>query len=320
MILAIDNKGTQITAENAVRGKEYYCPVCNSRLTLKRGRVKAPHFSHLHIIDCMRYLYKRESVEHLELKHVLYLALTPDHHTAMEFYLHEIEQIADLLVNKNRALEIQLSQISPELIVRRTKGYASLGIDAIWLLDTATIKHDSNYMYPTHFQLSTQSGHKIYSIDLKSHSITVWHIGNHMGCSRFNYKKEQLTAEELITGGQSPTPITNKKLSRPELKNIIAREKSQRTVQNLTLTFLYHTGLTVETLPEYLTYSTPNDHYLMNSPLEWKLFIHYHLERGTFSKTLFKEMLKRRIMFNCPDADTLSNRLIEDYIMLYNSQ
>ncbi len=320
MILAIDNEGTQITAENAVKGKEYFCPVCNSRLTLKRGRVKAPHFSHLHIIDCMRYLYKRESAEHLEIKHVLYLALTPHHHTAMEFYLHEIEQIADLLVNKNLALEIQLSQISPELIVRRTAGYASLGIDSVWLLDTASIKSDGSYMYPTHFQLSTQSDHKIYTIDLKSHKITVWHIGSHMGCSRFKYEKERITPEGLITDGQGRMPVTSRKLSRLELKNIIAREKNQRTVQNLTLTFLYHTGLTVETLPEHLTYTTPNDRFLMNSPLEWKLFIHYHIERGTFSKTLFKEMLKPRIMFDCPDRETLSNRLIEDYLMLCNSQ
>ena len=316
----MNDQGEQITAENAERGQKYFCPVCNSRLTLKRGGVKAAHFSHLHIIDCMRYLYKRESAEHLELKHVLYLELTPHHHTAMEFYLHEIEQIADLLVNKNHALEIQLSQISPALIVKRTKGYASLGIDATWLLDTASIKHDSNYMYPTHFQLSTQSGHKIYTIDLKSHAITVWHIGSHMGCNRFNYRKEHITPKELIAGGPAEKHITNRKLSRHELKNIIAREKSQRTVQNLTLTFLYHLGLTVETLPEYLTYSTPNDRYVMNSPLEWKLFIYYHLERGTFSKTLFKEMLKPRIMFDAPQIDVLSNRLIEEYIMLYNSQ
>lgn len=320
MILAIDNHGAQITAENAVRGQKYFCPVCNSRLTLKQGRVKAAHFSHLHIIDCMRYLYKRESNEHLELKHVLYLALTPHYQTAMEFYLHEIEQIADLLVNKNRALEIQLSQISPELIVGRTKGYASLGIAATWLLDTAAIKSDTNYMYPTHFQLSTQSGHRIYTIDLNSHAITVWHIGNHMGCNKFKYKKEQITPADLITGGPAPTRVTNKKLSRHELKNIIAREKSQRTVQNPTLTFLYQSGLKIETLPEYLTYSTPNDRFLMNSPLEWKLYIYYHLEQGAFNKTRFKEMLRPRIMFDCPHLDTLSNKLIEDYVMLYNSQ
>lgn len=319
MILAIDNQGEQIIAENAVKGKEYFCPVCHSRLTLKRGKVKPVHFSHLHIIDCMRYLYKRESVEHLELKHVLYLALSPLHQTAMEFYLHEIEQIADLLIDKNLALEIQLSQISPELIVKRTKGYASLGIATIWLLDTATVKSDGNYMYPTHFQLSTQSDHKIYTIDLKSHAITIWHIGNHMGCNRFKYQKEQISPADLV-GNTRALPAANKKLSRDELKNIIAREKSRRTVQNLTLTFLYQTRLTAETLPGYLTYSTPNDRYLMNSPLEWKLFIYYHVERGTFNKTLFEEMLKPRTIFDCPPIDILSKKLIEDYIMLYNSQ
>lgn len=316
----MDHQGTHITAENAVKGKEYFCPVCSARLTLKRGSIKAPHFSHLHIIDCIKYLYKRESAEHLELKSVLYHALTPHHQTTMEFYLQEIEQIADLLVNKNRALEIQLSQISPALIVRRTKGYASLGIDTIWLLDTAALKYDAHYMYPTHFQLSTQCDHKIYTMDLKRHGITVFHIGNHMGCGRFKYKKEKVTPEGLITDGQEQLPITNQKLSRHEVETIIRREKSQRTVQNKTLTFLYQTGLSIDTLPEYLTYSTPNDRYLMNSPLEWKLFIYFHLEQGTFNKTEFEQMLKPRTMFGCPDIQTLSAMLIKEYIMLYSSQ
>lgn len=316
--MAVDENGGQVLADNAKKGGHYFCPVCDSRVTLKKGPVKTAHFSHHHIIDCMRYLYKRESVAHLELKHDLYLALTPFHHAAMEYYLPEIEQIADLLINENLALEIQLSTISPQLILDRTGGYASIGIDVIWLLDHASLRTEGEYILPTHFQLACQKAGKIYTIDFRTKNVYLHHIRHHAGGGRFYFKKEMISAKSLPD--HVPTAhIGARKLSAFELKRIISRERSRRTVQNLTLTFLYQMQLTVETLPEYLKYTTPAERLIMNPPLEWKLFIHYHLERGTFNMTLFMEMLKPRLIHGAPSKGVLAKRLIKEYIMLYNS-
>lgn len=318
MILAVDENGGQVPAQNAEKGKRYFCPVCDSRVTLKKGPVKTAHFSHHHIIDCMRYLYKRESVEHLELKHDLYLEFTRYYTVAMEYYLPEIEQIADLLINENLALEIQLSTISAELIIDRTRGYASIGIDVIWLLDHASLKTDGQYIRPTHFQLATQKDGKIYTIDFQTKRIYLHHIHHHAGGGKFYYRKEMIEARSL-PDHIPPEDLVPRRLSGSEIKSIISRERSKRTVQNLTLTFLYHTGLTVETLPEYLKYSTPAERLIRNPPLEWKLFIYHHLERDTFSMDLFKEILIPRMIHGIPSNDILAKILIKDYLMLYNS-
>lgn len=318
MILAVDENGGQVLAENAEKGRHYFCPVCDSHVTLKQGPVKTAHFSHHHILDCMRYLYKRESVEHLELKHDLYLALTPHYPAAMEYYLRDIEQIADLLIGEKLALEIQLSTISPQLIIDRTEGYASIGIDVIWLLDDAAIRTAGPYIRPTHFQLSAQKEGKLFTIDTKSKQVFLLHIRHHVGGGRFYFKKEKLDVKSLA--GRFPMEkLVPRRLSNQELEAIVSRERSRRTVQNLTLTFLYHTGLAVGTLPGYLKYTTPAERLIMNPPLEWKLFIYYHLDRGTFNMELFKEMLKPRQIYGVSAKEQLAKDLIKDYLMLYNS-
>ena len=154
MFTATDTHGTRITADEARKGVKYFCPVCEAPVTFKAGNVKTAHFSHHRIVDCIRYLYKKESLEHLEAKHDLYQALSRRHHVSMEYYLQEIEQIPDLMVG-NRALEIQYSAISPELITERSKGYHSIGMDVIWLLDEASIRQGDGCISPTHFQMST---------------------------------------------------------------------------------------------------------------------------------------------------------------------
>ena len=318
MILAVDENGGQVLAENAKKGRHYFCPVCDSRVTLKQGPVKTAHFSHHHILDCMRYLYKRESVEHLELKHDLYLALAPHYPAAMEYYLRDIEQIADLLIGESLALEIQLSTISPQLIIDRTEGYASIGIDVIWLLDDAAIRVDGPYIRPTHFQLATQREGKIFTINLDTKEVFIHHIRHHAGGGRFYFKKERIDVKALA-GRFLMETLGPRLLSEGELKAIISRERARRTVQNLTLTFLYHTGLTIDTMPEYLKYTMPSERWISNPPLEWKLFIYYHLDRGTFNMELFMGMLKPRQIHGMPADDALAKDLIREYLLLYNS-
>ena len=52
----------------------------------------------------------------------------------MEYPIPELKQIADILINKRLALEVQCSPISCELLRERSNGYRSLGIQVLWLL------------------------------------------------------------------------------------------------------------------------------------------------------------------------------------------
>lgn len=43
---AHDQTGSLVSVENAVPGQQYFCPACSSRLILRRGAIKKPHFAH----------------------------------------------------------------------------------------------------------------------------------------------------------------------------------------------------------------------------------------------------------------------------------
>lgn len=319
MLFAIDEKGQQITAVEAVKGENYFCPVCGSKLTYKAGSVKVAHFSHHQIIDCIRYFYKKESIEHLKMKHDLYLLLSPYLKVAMEYYLADIEQIPDLLVNHKIALEIQLSRISPELIAERTKGYRSIGMDVIWILQEGDIKIAGEYVVPSHFHLSTMLRGRLVTYDERSSLFYHYHLKHHIGGGRWTFDKHVVTIFECLLL-QPYIERENHTLSILEIEKIVKREKQARSVLNPTLSFLYQLRLDVRKLPRYMRVVTTAERYILNSPIEWKLYLQYHLLHKSLNIEQFTEFIELRVLSEIPDKAVIIQQLLNDYILLYNSQ
>ena len=317
MYIANDENGNQIFAQEAKKKQSYFCPVCDTPVVLKAGNIKVPHFSHQHIMRCSRYLYKRESMLHLKLKHDLYLELNKYYDTAMEFYLESIEQIPDLLINKYWALEIQLSRISPELILSRTEGYYKLGMKVMWLLDERELKQEGQFLNLNHFQMSTMTNDAVYTIDSKTLEINAWHIGHTAGLNYFLYKKEKIEISEVIKPMCSPCWEDTFKLTKNMMKRIIRREKSQKSVQNKTLTYMYQLGLTQESLPEFLYITSLHEKYIINSPVEWKLYIYYHLSKGIFNRADFYDYIKVRTLPDAPEKNILIQSLLAFYLKVF---
>lgn len=317
MYIANDEHGTQILAHDALKSGRYFCPVCDTPVVLKAGSVKMPHFSHHHILQCSRYLYKRESLLHLKLKHDLYLQLNPYYNTAMEYYLESIEQIPDILIEHHLALEIQLSRISPELILSRTRGYSKLGIQVMWLLDEKELKQEGVMIYLNHFQLSTMISGIIYTVNTDTLHITAWHIGHTAGLNRFLFKKEQIELRELLTYGKSDVWDETYTLTKGTVKKIIEREKAQKSVLNPTLTYMYQLGLTPDTLPAFLYITSFEERYIINSPIEWKLYIYYHLSIGIFDREKFFHFIKLRAISDIPHKNTLVQELLTFYLKVF---
>lgn len=317
MYIANDEQGIQILAHNAVKNGRYYCPVCDTPVVLKAGSVKMPHFSHHHILQCNRYLYKRESLLHLKLKHDLYLKLNRIYDTAMEYYLDSIEQIPDLLIEHDLALEIQLSRISPELILSRTAGYYKLGMRVMWLLDEKEIKTEGPHVYLNHFQLSTMTNDIVYTVNPETLNVTAWHIGHTAGLNRFTFKKEHIELHELLTYVKSDIWDETYTLARGTVKKIIQREKAQKSVLNPTLTYMYQLGLTPDTLPAFLYITSFEERYIINSPIEWKLYIYYHLSMGIFDREKFFHFIKLRAISDIPDKKTLVQTLLTFYLKVF---
>lgn len=317
MYIANDENCNQIFAQEAKKQQSYFCPVCDTPVVLKAGNIKVPHFSHQHIMQCSRYLYKRESMLHLKLKHDLYLELNKYYDTAMEFYLESIEQIPDLLINKYWALEIQLSRISPELILSRTEGYYKLGMKVMWLLDERELKQEGQFLHLNHFQMSTMTNDAVYTIDSKTLEINAWHIGHTAGLNYFLYKKEKIEISEVIKPMWSPCWEDTFKLTKNMMKRIIRREKSQKSVQNKTLTYMYQLGLTQESLPEFLYITSLHEKYIINSPVEWKLYIYYHLSKGIFNRADFYDYIKVRTLPDAPEKNILIQSLLAFYLKVF---
>lgn len=317
MFIANDEDGIQVLAHDAVKSAKYFCPVCSMPVVLKAGNIKVPHFSHHHILQCSRYLYKRESMLHLKLKHDLYLELNRHYNTAMEYYLESIEQIPDLLIEYDLALEIQLSRISPELILSRTEGYYKLGMRVIWLLDEKEIKTDGTYIHLNHFQLATMTGNAIYTVDTETLVITAWHIGHSGGLNRFTYQTERLVTAELLAYKPCPEWSETHLLSKSAVKRLIQREKAQKSVLNPTLTYMYQLAMASDDFPEFLYITSFEERYILNSPIEWKLYIYYHLSNGIFDRDQFTDFIRLRSISNIPDKKTVVRSLLVFYLKVF---
>ncbi len=118
-------------------GTKFLCPVCNTRVILKIGKKKIPHFSHLPDVAC-KITKGGESAEHLNGKKILYETIKfHEEQTQLEYYLSEINQVVDVYVHtkdQRYAVEYQCSSIPLEEITHRTNGYRSLKINSIWIL------------------------------------------------------------------------------------------------------------------------------------------------------------------------------------------
>ena len=57
MIIAHNKNNERVHIDDAIRGKEYFCPTCGEELCLKKGNIKAHHFSHINTSNCDEWHY-----------------------------------------------------------------------------------------------------------------------------------------------------------------------------------------------------------------------------------------------------------------------
>jgi competence protein CoiA len=114
----------------------FVCPQCNEEVILKTGRGHVSHFAHANSIACK--FAEGESELHRRCKMEIFEALkkTPGvSRAALERPLRLARPDVSAYVNGVPvAIEVQISSLSPETIMRRTIEYARLGIYVLWLL------------------------------------------------------------------------------------------------------------------------------------------------------------------------------------------
>lgn len=166
MLVACDKKGNLVNLleEENVAG-DFFCPLCQSPVRLKRGQILRPHFAHISLKNC-QFAAENESREHLGLKADLYRWLEPAHSVRVEAFLPDLDQIADLLVGKNLALEVQCSSLSLKRLKERTDSYRKSGYQVLWLLgqhlwlDKSLSALQKNFLY-----FSQNMGFHLWELD-----------------------------------------------------------------------------------------------------------------------------------------------------------
>lgn len=111
---------------------QYFCPICESVVQIKNGRVKIPHFAHYSRSDCS-FGTTGETQEHLSLKE-MFATWCESEGLAYELekYLPEINQRPDLLIGKV-AVEFQCSSLPLSRLIERSKTYRESGYQPVWI-------------------------------------------------------------------------------------------------------------------------------------------------------------------------------------------
>src|SRR5699024_563231 len=319
MLIAIDRNGNEVDAKDAKRNEKYFCPVCNSEVQLKRGDIKKEHFSHVSIHMCERHLYRKESEMHLMLKHELYFKFGEAFNVKMECYLENIQQIPDLLVEDNHAVEIQLSKVSPSIILNSTRGYEKEGIDVTWLIKAVEIhNNDNNTKEYKKEGIDITLLLKEEDLNIKAHTIQltqfhyavmkdfiIYTVNNDLEISRYIltdnlrnnqwlFKIERIHYTDIFN---HYCPLFFAKLrSRNDILKEIKSEREKRSYLNKTIGYLYQLSLSEDNLPKILYYSTPSERFINNNSLEWKLYLYHAVKTNSYNYDEFLKLLSVRKM------------------------
>jgi hypothetical protein len=126
----LNEEGKLVQAEDAESQKDYLCPECSEILRVKKGAIRHVHF--FHVKDRGECRLRARSTMHLKIQEYLKEKLQD---CTLEYPFQEIGRIADVAYHPLKVVfEIQISPISKEEAVQRTKDYWSLGWHVVWLL------------------------------------------------------------------------------------------------------------------------------------------------------------------------------------------
>ena len=215
MFIARDEKGKLINAlEKEPKKQDYYCPACGTSVRLRKGKNVRTHFAHTSIKQC-DYYYENESLEHLENKVALFNWARNDALVEMEYPIQELKQIADILINKQLAIEVQCSPLSSKLLQERSNGYRNSGIQVLWLVgEKLWLKERLTKLQRDFLYFSNNMGFHLWELDHKKQVLRLKYLLHqdlkgklHYQLKEFSYGKGNLL-EILRTPYQQQTLIT----------------------------------------------------------------------------------------------------------------
>lgn len=113
----------------------FKCPMCGNETILRKGKVKIHHFAHKPPVSCE--YGKGESEAHRKCKQSIYSCLKQDPNVSeCELEKNFGKVVSDVFFIHNGvkiAIEVQISNLTMDRIIERTKAYHDLGVYVLWL-------------------------------------------------------------------------------------------------------------------------------------------------------------------------------------------
>ncbi len=131
MFVAIDDKETLTYIEHAILGRDYFCPLCRDKVSIKRGEERQHCFSHFPGRACSDSWDREYDISEW---HREWQQCFPICNQEVVVQLGEIKHRADVLTGKT-VIEFQHSALSTDSFNKRNSFYQDLGYKVVWLFD-----------------------------------------------------------------------------------------------------------------------------------------------------------------------------------------
>lgn len=131
MFIALDENKERVSIDNVDKAKQYFCPVCGEKLSIRAMDSLAikPHFAHKKGTECLDN-WKHDMSEW----HYNWQCLFPKNCREIVVEKDGVKHRADVLIN-NVVIEIQHSPITANEITERNDFYLNSGYKVIWIFD-----------------------------------------------------------------------------------------------------------------------------------------------------------------------------------------
>lgn len=318
MLLGLNKNNQYVYAQHASNDERYRCPTCGEELVLKKGKHMVAHFAHKVNITCYQYTYNKESVEHLSAKHTIYKALHGKYSVNMEYYLSEIKQTPDIIINEKHVIEFQFSPISLDTLIKRTRGYHSLNLNIIWIgkdihysngmikltqFEAALINHETRTLLTYHYKLK-----KLYIYE---------HI-QALDMFKFICKRREIEWIDLFNSSNSNASISPLYLTNRAYNEYLMKCKKKNSALEPTLSLLYQARLLDQPRMRVIGIIVPEQIYILTNCITWQLYVYFEMNKGTFSFDDFCNFLKVRIFYKDVDKRSIVTKLLNTYLKVLN--
>ena len=143
MFFANDQSGNKVHIDQTQRGSEYFCPCCNEKLILRKGKIRAHCFSHPKSSTCTDHWHYDMSDWHKNWQN----RFPQEAQEVVKEFGGKRHRADVLLENEKCVLEFQHSKISNAEFNERNAFYKSLGYRVKWIFDVRGEEIEPNTFY-----------------------------------------------------------------------------------------------------------------------------------------------------------------------------